>query len=158
VNAILREAQLGVEVAAAGEDRGRVIHVLPAALDLAVAQALEVAPTGFESEVAHAVALFRSRSRDAPTLRSAVVALAGVLEAHRSLVKEELLSGDEGALFQIANNFALRHRKADQRSDYDPVFLEWLFHWYVATISLVKDLFRRPARNATATRPGDTLS
>ena len=76
-------------------------------------------------------------------MRSAIVALAGVVEAHRGRLKAELLTKDEGALFDLANNFDLRHRRADQRTDYDPIFLEWLFHWYLATVSLIAKLVAR---------------
>ena len=51
------------------------------------------------------------------TKRSAVVALAGILEERRSLLADELLTKDEGALFQIANKFGIRHQRADQRDD-----------------------------------------
>ena len=53
------------------------------------------------------------------------------------------LAGDKSALFDIANNFDLRHRTAKQRTDYDPVFLEWLFGWYLCTITLVSSLLER---------------
>ncbi len=49
--------------------------------------------------VRHAVALFRRRGATAHDKRSAVVALAGVLEERRQLLKAQLLRGDEGALF-----------------------------------------------------------
>ena len=76
-------------------------------------------------------------------MRSAIVTLAGVLEANRKLLKTELLTADESALFQIANTFDLRHRNADQRTDVDPIFLEWIFHTFLATAGLVGRLQRR---------------
>lgn len=98
-----------------------------------------------KDEVAHAIALFRARSAGASERRSATVVLAGVLEQRRRLLKEELLRKDESALFQIANGFALRHRRDDQRSDYDPIFLDWIFWWYLATIDLTNQLVVRQA-------------
>lgn len=80
--------------------------------------------------------------------RRAVIALAGILERRRSLLKTELLSKDEGALFTIANGFAIRHQKADQRRDYDAgLYLEWIFYWYLATIHLTNRIItaRHPA-------------
>jgi hypothetical protein len=76
-------------------------------------------------------------------MRSAIVTVAGVLEANRNLLKDELLTGDESALFQIVNTFNLRHRNADQRTDFDPVFLEWIFHSFLATAGLIGRLQRR---------------
>ncbi len=71
----------------------------------------------------------------------------GVLESQRAILKSELLSKDEGALFDIANNFDLRHRNANQRSDYDPLFLEWVFSWYLGTITLVASLAARSSES-----------
>lgn len=89
---------------------------------------------------------FRRRGATRHDKRSAVVLLAGVLETHRSLLDEELLSKDEGALFGIANKFAIRHQRADQRPDYDDAYLDWIFWWYLATVALVKELLgRQPA-------------
>lgn len=30
-------------------------------------------------------------------------------------------------LFDIVNNFALRHQNLNQQGDYDPAFLDWIF-------------------------------
>lgn len=153
VNRLFSRSELDVRVADVGEDQGRIVLDDGAALAGALDDAVTESPTGYESDVAHAVALFRSRTRDVASMRSAVVALAGVVEAHRALLQRELLSKDEGALFDIANNFDLRHRKADQKTDYDPDFLEWLFHWYLATVALIGKLNARVARPVDA--PGE---
>lgn len=50
-----------------------------------------------------------------------------MLERQRALLKVELLAKDEGALFQIANTFDLRHRDATQQIAYDGAFLDWVF-------------------------------
>ena len=84
------------------------------------------------------------RGADEHAKRSAIVTLAGVLEDRRELLKAELLREDEGALFRIANEFGLRHNRADQRGDFDPVFLDWVFWWYLATIELTDRLLARP--------------
>jgi hypothetical protein len=55
-------------------------------------------------------------------------------------VKEQLLSQDESALFNIANNYAIRHHKAEQKDDYDDVWLRWLFYFYLSTVHLVLGL------------------
>lgn len=137
VNELFETSTLEVRLAEAGEDRGRIVRSAGAGLDDIVHVALADPPAALGDDVAHAIALFRSRSGDVASMRSAVVALAGVLEHNRSLLQRELLSKDAGALFDIANNFDIRHRNADQRTDYAPAFLEWLFSWYLATINLV---------------------
>ncbi|ODU05016.1 MAG: hypothetical protein ABS81_08670 [Pseudonocardia sp. SCN 72-86] len=58
-------------------------------------------------------------------------------------LKQQIARKDEGALFQIANEFALRHQKPDQKGDYDPAFLDWIFWWYLATVELTNRLLAR---------------
>jgi hypothetical protein len=82
------------------------------------------------------MALFRRRGATGEDKRSALITLAGLLEERRQLIKAELVSADEGALFQIANKFAIRHQNSQQLGDYDPAFLDWLFWWYLATVEL----------------------
>ena len=69
--------------------------------------------------------------------------MARILENRRELLKVELFSKDEGALFAIANGFDLRHRRADQRGDYAEDFLDWIFWWYLGTIELADRFLRR---------------
>jgi hypothetical protein len=98
--------------------------------------------------VRHALALFRGRTATEHDKRSAVVALALVLEERRHILKDNLVKKDEGALFDIANNFAIRHQRDDQKPDYDPIFLDWVFWWYLATIELTDRVLSRD-RGAT---------
>jgi hypothetical protein len=66
--------------------------------------------------------------------------LAGILEERRKLLKQHLFTKDEDALFQIANQFSIRHHNASQRANYDPAFLDWIFWWYAATVELTNQL------------------
>ncbi len=93
-----------------------------------------------------AVRQYRRATSSSEERRAAVRALADVLEYIRPKVKEHLLSKDESALFQIANQFGIRHHNEFQRTSYDEdLWLEWLFHWYLSTIHLVEELAgRRP--------------
>jgi hypothetical protein len=131
VNRILDTSALGLRLADEGEDAGRLVAVIdPARMEL-VATMTERIDSGTGDVVRHAIALHRGRTTSEHDKRSAVVALAGVLEERRAVLKPELMSKDEGALFQIANQFAIRHRRDDQRPNYDPAFLDWLFWWYL---------------------------
>lgn len=143
VNKLLARSNLGVRMASSGEDQGRIVVEAGVGLDERVDDALATTPAEHRDEVAHAIALFRSRTRDVTSMRSAIVALAGVLERHRAMLEEQLVSKDEAALFAIANGFDIRHRKADQRTDYDPAFLEWVFYWYLATVALIGRLIAK---------------
>jgi hypothetical protein len=143
VNELLARSEVPLELAADGEDMGRLVHAAGDDRDELVEQALRTPNPGDRDAVSHAVALFRNRDADRENKRSAVLALHRVLEVRRSLIKAELMSKDSGALFDIANNFDLRHRRADQRTDYDPAFLDWIFWWYLATLELTDQLLAR---------------
>ncbi|MFD8261596.1 hypothetical protein ACFV19_22260 [Streptomyces griseoluteus] len=139
VNQLLREAGIAYELAAEGEDLGRLVAVTDDARSALVHQALTGSAPDITTRVRHAVALFRGRDTTEESKRSAIVTLAGILEKRRTLIKEKL-SKDEGALFEIANRYNLRHRKADQKSDYDEAFTDWIFWWYLATVELTNRL------------------
>jgi hypothetical protein len=88
-------------------------------------------------QVRHALALFRQRGADRNQKRSAVAALALVLEERRhSVLADALAKSDRGALFDIANNFHVRHQDAKQKRDYDDFYLDWIFWLYLASIEL----------------------
>jgi hypothetical protein len=63
--------------------------------------------------------------------------LADVLESLRPKIKTALSSKDESDLFNIANNFEIRHKNSRQQSEYDPIWLSWMFYFYLATIHAI---------------------
>jgi len=60
-------------------------------------------------KIESAVRAFRARGASIDDKRHAVRDLADVLEAIRPEAKQAMQSKDEGALFDLANNFAIRH-------------------------------------------------
>ncbi|WP_329130334.1 hypothetical protein [Streptomyces sp. NBC_00670] len=139
VNELLREASIEYELAAEGEDLGRLVAVTDDARSSLVHRAFNESAPDITARVRHAIALFRGRDTTVESKRSAIVTLAGILEERRALLKDKL-GKDEGALFEIANRYDLRHRKADQRGDYDEAFLDWIFWWYLGTVELTNRL------------------
>lgn len=96
------------------------------------------------SRIDHAIALFRQRGASVEDKRSACKDLADVLENRRPLLRKQLRSKDEGALFQIANEFAVRHHDGKQHVDYaQEQFLDWIFWIYLATVELSNRLMAR---------------
>jgi hypothetical protein len=65
-----------------------------------------------------------------------VITLAGILEERRELIRDKIGKKDESSLFEIANEFAIRHQRRGQQGDYDPTFLDWIFWCYLATVKL----------------------
>jgi hypothetical protein len=143
VNELLGAASVPLRLADQGEDTGRLVGLVDDHRSALIDRTLTSADFRTREHSRHAIALFRGRTSSIQDKRSAVIALAHVLEFRRPLLKKELFSGDEDALFQIANRFAIRHEAEQQKSDYDPIFLDWVFWWYLATVELTDRLIER---------------
>lgn len=150
-NGVLARSEFDLRLADAGEEAGLLVRVVRDDREQLVTRVTSIELDRGTRE--HAVALFRGRATGVPEKRSAILALLGLLEARRDLVKTELLSKDEGALFSVANQFALRHQRADQRADYDEAYLDWLYWWYLATLDLTDRLLARQADGGPASTP-----
>jgi hypothetical protein len=144
VNSILGRNGFDLRLAADGEDAGRLVVATGDARDDLLERSIS-AQSAEADDVRHAIRLFRARNSTRVEKRSAAVVLAGILENERDLLDEKLLSKDEGALFTIANKFAIRHQNASQQPDYDDAYLDWIFWWYLATVELVRALRGREA-------------
>jgi hypothetical protein len=47
-------------------------------------------------------------------------------------------------LFNIANNFGIRHYNEKQKTNYDQeVWLDWIFYYYLATINTIIRLIKK---------------
>ncbi|MFV9460301.1 hypothetical protein ACNJ7E_43675 [Rhodococcus sp. NM-2] len=138
VNKLFDRSDIGLRMADEGEDVGRLVTVTDdarAELVEAVVHRGDNEPT--TDQVRHALALFRDRSADRNQKRSAVAALALVLEERRHDVLTDVMTKtDRGALFEIANGFHIRHQRADQKRDYPDYYLDWVFWLYLSSIEL----------------------
>jgi hypothetical protein len=91
-----------------------------------------------KAKVQTAIRLYQSRHASDDDRLNAVRGLADVLEFLRSSIKAEMLSADENDLFNLANNFAIRHNNDTQKRDYDSAtWHRWMFYVYLATIHAV---------------------
>ena len=132
INYILRDFKEGFEISEAGE-----------ILELAynnIAPLLQVDIPSSDSEnitkkIDLAVLKFRRHKSTLDDRRDALRELADVLEYLRPDIKKVLASKDESDLFNIANNFGIRHHNVDQKVDYDKaIWYSWIFYYYLATI------------------------
>lgn len=94
-----------------------------------------------QEHVDHAVQVFKRGTSSWRDRRSAVKELADVLEPMRREIGELLTKKDESDMFNLLNNFSIRHQGGDQKEGYDkPVFLTWLFYVQLATIHAMYQL------------------
>lgn len=90
------------------------------------------------SRVSAATLRYRRHGSTLDDRRQAVRDLSDVLEYLRPQVKTLLTSADEKDLFNIANNFGVRHHNDKQRTAYDAsIWLSWMFYFYLSTIHVV---------------------
>lgn len=150
---VLAAGALGLQLAETGPDAGRLVRVTDDSRTDLVERVLATPDAGAVGRVEHAIASFRSRTATEHDKRSAVITLAGLLEERRDLIRTDLGRKDEGALFQLANEFSVRHQRRGQHSEYDPAFLNWMFWWYLATIELTDRIIERQSDRDGAVTP-----
>jgi hypothetical protein len=106
-----------------------------------------------DSKVRSAIAKWRNRSISMPERRDAIRDLADVFEwlKKQAGLSKALNRKDEAALFDIANNFAIRHHNQRQKSDYDvDIWYSWIFHFYLATYHASVRLLMRAENQSQA--------
>ena len=58
-----------------------------------------------------------------------------MLEFMRPKLRDVLPSKDEADLFNLANNFGIRHHNEKQKTVYDTaIWYSWMFYYYLATL------------------------
>jgi hypothetical protein len=131
VNPALQLATPPLELGADGLIRERPPDEFAGLADAPIPPGEEPAVT---EPIEAAVAQFFHRGSTVADRLAAVQSLVGVLERLRSEIKRELLTADESALFDLANNYWIRHNNRAQKVDYDrEAWLEWTFYVYLAT-------------------------
>ena len=85
-----------------------------------------------------AILQFRRHASSLDDRRQAVRDLADVLEYLKPSVQKLLTQKDESDLFNIANNFGIRHHNEKQKTSYEAaIWLSWMFYFYLSTIHVV---------------------
>jgi hypothetical protein len=95
-------------------------------------------PDNIQARVSGAIRKFRRHRSSLEDRRMAIRDLADVLEFLRPTAKKALSSKDEDDLFNIINNFGIRHHDPKQKTQYDQkIWFSWIFHFYLATYHAV---------------------
>ncbi|MEV6363213.1 hypothetical protein [Nocardia asteroides] len=140
VNKILDRSDVGHRLADEGEDQGRLVTLSDAGrADLLHAHAQRTGRDPESDEILDAIAMFRARGAGRHQKQAALAILCRVLEQRRSnVIQDQMARKDSGALFDIANNFHIRHGDGSrvQQKDYEDYYLDWIFWLYLSTAEL----------------------
>lgn len=134
VNVVLGHYERRFELSTAGE----VLHRAEAGFEHIFEADVPTDDANVVSRVTAATLRYRRHGSTLDDRRQAVRDLADVLEYLRPTVRSLLTSADEKDLFNIANNFGIRHHNDQQKTNYDAnLWLSWMFYFYLATIHVI---------------------
>jgi hypothetical protein len=131
-NRILREYSDGYELSEDGE----ILSLPQSGLEPLLQEPFPTHdPQNVDPKIQTAIRKFRRHHASSDDKRDAIRDLADVLEFLRPQLGGILTSKDESDLFNILNNFGLRHHNVSQRVAYHKdVWYDWLFYFYLAAI------------------------
>jgi hypothetical protein len=140
INALLRDYEDGYELS----DDGEMLVTRNRGLDLIFQADVPTEDVeNVEARVQAAILKFRRYHSTLDDRRDAVRDLADVLEFLRPQLRCVITRRDESDLFNIANNFGIRHHNDRQKTDYDKaVWYSWMFYYYLATIHAAQRLIQ----------------
>jgi hypothetical protein len=131
-NKILADYSQGYEISSTGQILSLPDKDMSTLLDANIPSTDE---ENVRSKVESAVSKFRRHRASSEDRRNALRELADVLEYLRPNIKEALLINDEKDIFNLANNFGIRHHNMNQKNKYDKaIWYSWMFYYYLATI------------------------
>jgi len=106
-----------------------------------------------DDKVRSAIVKWRNRRLSLEEKKAAIRELADVFEWLKKTKKlaEVLDRKDDSAIFDLANNFALRHHNPNQNTKYDrAIWYSWMFHFYLATYhAVIRLLIKHEASSGT---------
>lgn len=152
----LADYKTGFELTKDGAVLALGTHGLQHILD---AEILSYDERNVDNKVRNAIAKWRNRDLSLSDKKEAVRELADVFEWLKKTknLGAVLDTKDESAIFDLANNFGIRHHNPLLKTDYDPaIWYSWIFHFYLATYHAAIRLLIR--KEKTAKRPAAKAS
>lgn len=96
-----------------------------------------------DKKVERAKSKFLHHSSNIDDKKESIRILADVLEFLRKDIKNYMFSSDENRLFEIANQFGIRHHNLEQKTDFDKdIWLEWIYYSYLNSINTMVKINR----------------
>lgn len=134
VNAVLRHYERPFELSTNGE----ILQRAEAGFEQLIAADVPSSDPNVTDRIGAAVLRYRRHGSTIDDRRQAVRDLADVLEYLRPQIQGMLTSKDESDLFNLANNFGIRHHNEKQKTKYDAaLWLSWMFYVNLATLHVL---------------------
>jgi hypothetical protein len=135
LNPILKEYLNGFEIS----DSGEILMLSDNGLSTLFEADIPTSDNeNIKDKINSSILKFRRHRSTLEDRKEAVRELADVLEFLRPEIKKYLNKKDENDIFNIANNFGIRHHNNEQKTDYDrAIWYSWIFYFYLATIHSV---------------------
>jgi hypothetical protein len=132
INDILCDYQDGYELS----ENGEILEQAEQGLDLLFEANLPTYdPENVEKRVEAAIIKFRRYRSSLNDRRDAIKNLVDVIEFLKPKIQQIITSKDESDLFNLANNFGIRHHNQKQKTDFEQaIWYSWMFYYYLATI------------------------
>lgn len=135
INPIIRDYKNGFEISENGEILILSDNGLSNLFDADI-------PTNDKENISNrinsSIIKFRRHKSTLEDRKEAIRELADVLEFVRPEIKKHLDKKDENDIFNIANNFGIRHHNVDQKVNYDKgIWYSWIFYYYLATLHAI---------------------
>lgn len=137
MNSILKNYESGYEMSATGE----ILEIAPSGLE-PVSEEVEITsdPKNIDDRISGAITKYRRYNATLDDKKDAVRTLADVLEYLR---KEgvTLPTRDDSDLFNMINNFDIRHHNREQQGEYDKdAWYDWMFYTFLSSINVLLKL------------------
>jgi hypothetical protein len=92
--------------------------------------------------------LYLRRGSSSEDKKAAVREIGDALEFVRSELKQ-IIGKDESDIFNILNNFGIRHNNASQKTDYDQkIYLPWMFYTFLSTYDAYVKIINQRTSNS----------
>ncbi len=118
--------------------RGFIMQLNDEAVEDLLSTVPETEDPNIDDKINQAIKQFLHYSASLIEKKQAIRELADILELIRDEVSENLTRDDENRLFEIANQFGIRHHSVVQKIGWEKKeFLDWIFMTYLNTVKLL---------------------
>jgi hypothetical protein len=120
-------------------DKGYIINLPEDGLRKLISEDLPAETSDKTTEqVETAIKMFLRFDSNNEEKKKAINILADVLELYRKDVDSYTTKSHDKMIFGVVNEYGIRHNNLEIKEDYTkPVWYEWMFHYYLATIHAV---------------------